>query len=246
MLHLSYQTKQLIKILAFNKFIDNPYPSKTFSLRSALDSNICTYWLHLLQGYIKKWPEYSGDMFIPIPINCKEERRDECYEAARERDVLYSVKSPYGKAHRRLIAFITQELAKEDKLVAALLRETDSFDELKLYIEKCIQASYTTKSIVTNKITTTKLLPHRIGLGAYLLDTFELSGALLRTIIGEWPNKTADAVYPVPHPTLHPREAYITTENKYIGEYGKARLELLDFITAHLLKLHAEILKYEE
>lgn len=54
--------------------------------------------------------------------------------------------------------------------------------------------------------------------------------AILKLLFNYWPEFSGDNRYPVPHPTMSPSEAFASAGNKWAGEYGEARLRLLDFL----------------
>lgn len=41
-----------------------------------------------------------------------------------------------------------------------------------------------------------------------------------------WPHNTGEECYPVPHPSLDPAYAFLTTPSHWDGEYGRMRLNL--------------------
>lgn len=53
-----------------------------------------------------------------------------------------------------------------------------------------------------------------------------------------WPKYTGSNGFPVPHKKFsNPGKAYWGTNSKYVGQYGKDRLELLDHLVEHFRKL---------
>ena len=69
----------------------------------------------------------------------------------------------------------------------------------------------------------------------------ELRARCLRLIMDlaeEWPEFSGSAIYPVPHPTMRPGEAFdfVPAEDMWSPEsaYGAARLDLLDWLITRL------------
>ena len=63
--------------------------------------------------------------------------------------------------------------------------------------------------------------------------TIKLAGAAwaLETLCRKWPKATNCDGYPVPCPGYtDPAEGYHATEDKWVGEYGLLRMELLDWL----------------
>lgn len=59
----------------------------------------------------------------------------------------------------------------------------------------------------------------------------------LRSMFAAWPEFTGDQGYPVPLPGAHPCDAYCEAEDyMFAGEYGAARIRLLQFIIDTLTK----------
>lgn len=55
-----------------------------------------------------------------------------------------------------------------------------------------------------------------------------------------WPEYSGSREYPVPHPTLHPMDAYDEVRSLYTGEYGAARRRLAAYLCVELTKLQQE------
>lgn len=49
-------------------------------------------------------------------------------------------------------------------------------------------------------------------------------------ISSEWPEYSGNITFPVPHPTLSPRDGYIKMRKHWTGKYGAARRRFLDFL----------------
>ena len=65
------------------------------------------------------------------------------------------------------------------------------------------------------------------------IRTIELAGAAsdLECLCREWPKAVNTYGYPVPCPGYtDPAEGYYATEDKWAGEYGLLRIELLDWL----------------
>ncbi len=72
--------------------------------------------------------------------------------------------------------------------------------------------------------------------GGFTLD-FDLIARDLRRMFAEWPEFTGMSGYPVPHPHLNPTDAFCEAEDyMFAGEYGAARIRLLQFIIDTLTK----------
>ena len=67
--------------------------------------------------------------------------------------------------------------------------------------------------------------------------SFEIS-RLLFSLFKAWPKFSGTLNFPVPHPTepFSAAGAYYAAENKWEGEYGALRMELLDFCINELEK----------
>lgn len=60
----------------------------------------------------------------------------------------------------------------------------------------------------------------------------------LTTLFSKWPEFSGCSTFPVPHPALPPHDAYMQMQNLWVGEYGDARMRLLDFCIEELEKTH--------
>lgn len=56
----------------------------------------------------------------------------------------------------------------------------------------------------------------------------------MRAVAKRWPKWSGDSVYPVPDSELLPDDAYQQYDEKWQGEYGDLRRELLDFLIEEL------------
>lgn len=57
-------------------------------------------------------------------------------------------------------------------------------------------------------------------------------------IISRWPEHSGNRDYPVPHPTMDPKLAYLKTDNLWEPTpYGDARRRLYHFVIAELRKI---------
>lgn len=65
---------------------------------------------------------------------------------------------------------------------------------------------------------------------------FDRNGLLLPSLFKAWPKFSGMLSFPVPHPTepVSAGAAYYSAENKWEGEYGALRMELLDFCITEL------------
>lgn len=65
---------------------------------------------------------------------------------------------------------------------------------------------------------------------------FDRNGPLLFSLFKAWPKFSGTLNFPVPHPTepFSAASAYYAAENKWEGEYGALRMELLDFCITEL------------
>lgn len=61
---------------------------------------------------------------------------------------------------------------------------------------------------------------------------------LLEVFCQGWDKHSSDSLYPVPSPIegVAPMDAYDDYDNKWTGEYGQLRYELLDFLIEELTK----------
>ncbi len=59
-------------------------------------------------------------------------------------------------------------------------------------------------------------------------------GEVIDSVVPSWPEHSRMHYFPVPHPKYAPNEAYEHTHNKWVGEYGAARIRLLDWMIARL------------
>lgn len=57
----------------------------------------------------------------------------------------------------------------------------------------------------------------------------------LENIYHKWPEFSGNFVFPVPHPSVSPRVAYLRhKQDMYENEYGASRIRLLDFLISQL------------
>lgn len=57
----------------------------------------------------------------------------------------------------------------------------------------------------------------------------------VQEIISNWPEHSGSMDYPVPHPTMNPKEAFTNIQNVWENSpYGDARRRLLHFVIAEL------------
>lgn len=58
--------------------------------------------------------------------------------------------------------------------------------------------------------------------------------AWMRRAFLDWPEYSGYMAFPVPHPRFpsDPAEGYRRTRDKWVGDYGDARMRLLDFLIA--------------
>ena len=54
--------------------------------------------------------------------------------------------------------------------------------------------------------------------------------AEFKALLQGWPDYSGDPEYPIPHPTLPARAAYITVEDLWSGEYGRKRLQAIEWV----------------
>lgn len=83
------------------------------------------------------------------------------------------------------------------------------------------------------KVTLSKLKgiksPSTYGICVYSGDS------AVQHLVKYWPKYSGNKLYPVPHPTLHPRTAYDNCSKwDKRTQYGKDRWELLQFIIKHI------------
>lgn len=77
------------------------------------------------------------------------------------------------------------------------------------------------------------------GAGFYggVKQGFEDVAPHLRSMFEAWPEFTGMSGYPVPHPHFNPTDAFCEAEDyMFAGEYGAARIRLLQFIIDTLTK----------
>lgn len=82
----------------------------------------------------------------------------------------------------------------------------------------------------------TKACPYQeFGICGSVPMYFDRHG-LLFSLFKAWPKFSGNWLYPVPHPTepFDAAGAYYAAENKWEGEYGALRMELLDFCITEL------------
>ena len=58
----------------------------------------------------------------------------------------------------------------------------------------------------------------------------------LEDLVKSWPKFSGETVFPVSHPSGTNSTGYFNTPNKWVGEYGAARYELLDHLIQELSK----------
>ena len=62
----------------------------------------------------------------------------------------------------------------------------------------------------------------------------EYPDGLLGGLFREWPESKGNEAFPVPHPTMGRRGAYMGTTDLWVGEYGDARERLLHWMIEQL------------
>jgi hypothetical protein len=78
---------------------------------------------------------------------------------------------------------------------------------------------------------------YRQGICAFLArELKETCTEELLAAWARWPKASGDPLYPVPSPRLTPEEWYHLTPDKWAGEYGALRRELLDFLIEEFSK----------
>ncbi len=58
--------------------------------------------------------------------------------------------------------------------------------------------------------------------------------ARMNQLIPYWPEYSGDESFPVPHSDYTPAEGYYYIDDKWTGEYGAARIRLLEFLIGSL------------
>ena len=79
--------------------------------------------------------------------------------------------------------------------------------------------------------------PHNVSGG--ICSNIPCNPSPLLMLFHKWPEFSGCISFPVPHPAhpdIDPHDAYMETENLWIGEYGEARMRLLDFCIEELEK----------
>ena len=90
--------------------------------------------------------------------------------------------------------------------------------------------------------------PSDLELGiCYHCDTFESLGPrlLCKEVYRGWPHYSGNPIYPVPSPAvssgLDEEELFYKGGNMWVGDYGKLRLNLLDYLIEYFTKLVLEL-----
>lgn len=81
--------------------------------------------------------------------------------------------------------------------------------------------------------------PLHVGDG--ICTNIRCSSKSLESLFQKWPEFSGCVTFPVPHPAhpeITPHDAYMETTNLWVGEYGEARMRLLDFCIEELEKTH--------
>lgn len=67
-------------------------------------------WMTLLTKLAADWPEYSGDSMYPVPANTPGFSASTIYPQMKAAGLLWDRGHQYGRARRRLLAFMIQKL----------------------------------------------------------------------------------------------------------------------------------------
>ena len=76
--------------------------------------------------------------------------------------------------------------------------------------------------------------PHHVSGG--ICSNIPCNPDPLMTLFSKWPEFSGCISFPVPHPEMDSHDAYMNTPNLWVGEYGEARMRLLDFCIEELEK----------
>jgi hypothetical protein len=68
------------------------------------------------------------------------------------------------------------------------------------------------------------------GICSYLRRNAYTNLSELEEAFRRWPEYSGDVDYPVPYWPMSPDAAYNATDDVWVGEYGEARLRLVDFL----------------
>lgn len=78
--------------------------------------------------------------------------------------------------------------------------------------------------------------PHHVSNG--ICSNVPCNPDPLMMLFQKWPEFSGYISFPVPHPEMDSHDAYMNKPNLWIGEYGEARMRLLDFCIGELEKTH--------